>query len=131
MNNHYENGTWDYVELPPSAKVVGSKWVFQIKHMVDGSIERYRSWVVAKGFTQCPGFEYTEDAMFSPVYRPASLHLILTLAARKDFHLLSVDISHAFILGKDLDETIYMRQPEGYHQGGPNTVCRLKSLCMD
>ena len=64
--------------------------------------------------------------MFSPVYHPASLCLILALAARKDFHLFSVNISHAFILGKDLDETIYMRQPEGYHQGGPNTVCCLK-----
>ena len=39
MNNHYENGTWDYVELPLGVKVVGSKWVFQIKHMADGSIE--------------------------------------------------------------------------------------------
>ena len=67
-----------------------------------------RRQVVAKGFTQCPGFEYTEDATFSLVYRPASLRLILALAARKDFHLCSVDISHAIILGKDLDETIYM-----------------------
>ena len=40
----------------------------------------------------------------------------------------SVDISSAFIYG-ELDEVIYMKQPEGYHQGGPNVVCKLhKSL---
>ena len=39
----------------------------------------------------------------------------------------SVDISSAFTNG-DLDEYIYMRQPEGFHEGGPNKVCRLKKL---
>ena len=126
MNNHLENGTWDYVELPPGARTIGSKWVFQLKHLADGAIERHRSRVVAKGFTQRPGFEYTEDSTFSPVYRPASLRLILALAAQKGLHLRSVDISHAFLLGKDLEEVIYMRQPEGFHHGSQNTVCRLR-----
>ena len=125
MNSHLENRTWDYVELPSGAKTIGSKWVFVLKHLANGSIDRHRSRVVAKGFTQRPGFEYTEDATFSPVYRPASLRLILALAAQRGLHLRSIDISHAFILGKDLEEVIYMRQPEGFHHGGQNTVCRL------
>src|ERR1700676_5076472 len=107
------------------------RWVvangfFQLKRHADGSIEWYKGRIVAKGFTQRPGFEYAEDATFSPVYRPASLRLILALAAQKKLHLRSVDISHAFLLGKDLEEVIYMRQPEGFHQGGPNTVCLLR-----
>ena len=126
MNNHLENGTWEYVERPEGAKVVGCKWVFAIKHHSDGSIERYKGRVVAQGYTQRPGFEYAEDATFSPVYRPATLRLILALAARNRLHLRSLDISHAFLLGKDLEEVIYMRQPEGYHQGGPEMVCRLR-----
>jgi hypothetical protein len=126
MNNHFENRAWDYVELPPGAKVVGCKWVFQLKHHADGSIEWYKGRIVAKGFTQCPGFEYAKDTMFSPVrYHPASLQLILALAAQKELHFRSVDISHAFLLGKDLEEVIYMHQPEGFHQGSPNTVCLL------
>ena len=121
----HTNGTWEYVELPPGAKVVDSKWVFIIKHKSDGSIERYKGQVVAKGFSQRPGFEYTEDATFSPTYRPASLCLILALAAKHKLHLRTVDISHAFLLGNPLKEEIYMRQPSGFHQGGPNTVCKL------
>lgn len=125
MNNHLKNGTWDYVELPLGARTIGSKWVFQLKHLADGAIKHLRSRVVAKGFTQRPSFEYTEDAMFSLVYRPASLRLILALAAQKGLHLQSIDISHAFLLGKDLEEVIYMRQPKGFHHGSQNTVRRL------
>jgi len=102
MNIHFENGTWDYVELPPGTKVIGCKWVFYLKRHADGSIEWYKGCIIAKGFTQHPGFEYMEDSTFSPVYRPALLHLILALAVRNNLHLWSIDISHAFLLGKEL-----------------------------
>ena len=125
MTNHWSNGTWELVELPPGAKVIDSKWVFDIKRNADGSIERYKARLVAKGFSQRPGFEYSLDATFSPTYRPATLRLILALAAKHGLKLHSVDITHAFILG-DLEETVYMRQPEGFHEGGPNVVCALK-----
>jgi hypothetical protein len=39
MKNHFENGTWEHVPKPPDAKIIGSKWVFVIKHKADGSIE--------------------------------------------------------------------------------------------
>jgi Reverse transcriptase (RNA-dependent DNA polymerase) len=81
---------------------------------------------VAQGYAQRPGFEYAEDATFSPTYRPASLRLILALCAQKKLHLCSVDISAAFLLGTDITEEIYMRQPPGFHQGAPNMVCRLR-----
>jgi len=120
------NGTWELVQLPLGAKVVDSGWVFKVKLNADGSVERYKSRLVAKGYSQRPGFDYTE--VFAPTFRPASLRLILALAAREGFKLRSIDISSAFTYG-DLDEDIYMRQPEGYHQGGPNVVCKLsKSL---
>jgi len=120
------NGTWELVELPPGAKVVNSGWVFKVKLNPDGSVERYKSRVVAKGYSQRPGFDYTE--VFAPTFRPASLRLIMALAAKEGYKMRSVDISSAFTYG-DLDEVIYMRQPEGYHQGGSNMVCKLhKSL---
>jgi hypothetical protein len=125
MKNHFENGTWEYVLKPPDAKIIGSKWVFLIKRKADGSIERYKGRVVAQGYAQRPGFEYAEDATFSPTYRPASLRLILALSAQKKLHLRSVDISAAFLLGTDITEEIYMRQPPGFHQSAPNMVCRL------
>jgi hypothetical protein len=120
------NGTWELVELPPGKKAINSGWVFKIKHNPDGTTERYRSRVVAKGCSQRPGFDYTE--VFAPTFRPASLRLILSLAAKEGYKLRSLDISSAFTYG-DLEEEIYMKQPEGYHQGPPNVVCKLlKSL---
>src|SRR5882757_9264630 len=115
MNNHFENGTWEYVPKPPDAKIIGSKWVFVIKHKSDESIEQHKGHIIAQGYAQQPGFEYAEDATFSPTYRPASLRLILALAAQNKLHLCSVDISAAFLLGTNITEEIYLCQPPGFH----------------
>jgi len=47
-----KNGTWEVVNLPPNKKVVGSKWVFTVKHRANGSIERFKARLVAQDFTQ-------------------------------------------------------------------------------
>ena len=123
IDNHVSNGTWELVDLPPGAKCIGSGWVFRLKRNADGSIERYKARLVAKGYSQRPGFDYTE--VFAPTFRYAAIRTIIALAAINDLHLHSVDISHAFING-DLEETIYMRQAEGFHKGASNRVCRLR-----
>jgi hypothetical protein len=82
MKNHFENKTWEYVPKPPDAKIIGSKWVFLIKCKADGLIEWYKGRVVAQGYAQRSGFEYAEDATFSPTYHLASLWLILALFAQ-------------------------------------------------
>ena len=70
--------------------------------------------------------DYTE--VFAPTFRPATLRMILALSAVNDLELRSVDISATFTNG-DLDEDIYMQQPESFHEGGSNKVFRLqKSL---
>jgi len=100
--------------------------VFKVKLNPDNTVERYRSRLVAKGYSQHPGYDYTE--VFAPTFRPASLCLITALAAKEEFKMCSVDISSAFTYG-ELEEVIYIKQPERYHQGGPNVVCKLhKSL---
>jgi len=45
-----KNGTWNLVAPIPSMNIVGSKWIFKIKRHANGSIERYKAWLVAKGF---------------------------------------------------------------------------------
>jgi hypothetical protein len=122
LNAQLRNGTWVLEKLPPGKKAIGSRWVFRIKRNADGTVERFKARIVAKGYNQRPGFDYME--IFAPTMHQATIRLILALAAIDDLHLRSVDISHAFING-DIDADVYMMQPEGFKELGSEYVCRL------
>jgi len=64
-NSLIENKTWKLVELPPGQKAIGCKWVFKLKHDVDGKVECFKARLVAKGYAQKYGIDY--DEIFSPV----------------------------------------------------------------
>src|SRR6266516_3232686 len=117
-----ENGTFELVQLPPGRKAIGSRWVFRVKRNADGSIERYKARLVAEGFAQRPGFDFTET--FAPTPRWAALRAILALAAIEDLALESVDISAADLNGK-LKEEVFMWQPEGVVEKGDDWYWRL------
>ena len=126
MEAHKLNGTWEVVKLPPGKRAIGSRWFMKVKHNADGSLDRYKARVVAKGYSQRPGFDFKET--FAPTVRYSTIRTILAIAALEDLELRSVDISHAYLNGT-LEEEIYMQQPEGFEVGGPEYVCRLwKSL---
>ena len=114
INNQLRNSTWELVKAPQGAIIIGSGWVFRVKRKSDGSIECYKARLVAKGFKQRPGFDFFET--FTPTLRSASLRLIIALAAQQGLKLHLMDISHAFLNG-DLQETVYILQPEGFEQG--------------
>jgi len=119
-----QHGVWDLCELPKGRKAVACRWVYRIKTNTDGSIERYKARLVAKGFSQKPHLDYTET--FAPVAKFASLRTVLAIAAAEDMEVHSMDVSSAFLNG-DLDEEIYMAQPEGFAaQGQEHLVCHLK-----
>jgi transposase InsO family protein len=126
MEAHRVNGTWEIVKLPPGKRAIGSRWFLKVKRNADGSLDRYKGRVVAKGYSQRPGFDFKET--FAPTVRYSTIRTILAIAALEDLELRSVDISHAYLNGI-LEEEIYMQQPEGFEVGGPEYVCRLnKSL---
>ena len=52
MNSMESNRVWDLIDLPPSRKTIGNKWVLNIKHKADGTIDRYKAQLVAKVYTQ-------------------------------------------------------------------------------
>jgi len=118
-----ETGTFKIMDLPADQKAIDSGWVFRVKHNADGSIEHLKARIIAKGYSQHPGLDYNES--FAPTFCSATLRIIMAMAANEDVELHSVDITSAFTNG-DLDEEIYMEQPEGFHIGGPNKVCRLR-----
>jgi len=121
-NTLVATGIFEIVDLPTDQKAIGSGWVFWVKHNADGSIERLKARIIAKECCQHPGLDYNES--FAPTFGPATLRIIMAVTAVEHLELRSVDITTAFMKG-DLDEEIYMKQPEGFHIGGPNKVCRL------
>ncbi len=125
-NSFVVNNTWSLVPLPKGRKPISSKWVFKIKHGVRGEVERYKARLVARDFTQTFGVDYNET--FAPVAKFVSIRCILALAAIEDMEIHQMDVKIAFLNG-DLEEEIYMEQPEGFTQEGEHLVCKLhKSL---
>ncbi|KAL4351255.1 hypothetical protein GQ457_06G019360 [Hibiscus cannabinus] len=124
MNSMKNNEVWDLVSLSDGIKAIGCKWVFKTKKDSKGNIERYKARLVAKGFTQREGIDYTET--FSLISKKDSLCILLALVAQFDLELQQMDVKTAFLNG-DLEEEVYMKQPEGFSSSdGENLVCKLK-----
>ena len=87
---------------------------------------RYKACLVAKGFSQIYGEDY--DKTFSPVTCFETVQLLLAYACRNDWDIEGLDVKTAFLYGQ-LDEEIYMEQPEGFKISSSNQVyCLLHSL---
>lgn len=114
--------TWILTRLPHNRKTIKCKWVYKVKYDTSGRIERYKARLVAKGFSQRAGIDYTET--FSPVVRLDSIRILLAYVAKLNLEMIHFDVKTAFLDG-NLEEEIYMEQPEGYKIGN-NNVCLLK-----
>lgn len=119
------NQTWELMPLLEGRRVVGCKWIFKIERNVDGSVAKDKGWLVVKGYLQEAGIDFQET--FSPVVKPTTIRVVLTLAVSMGWCLEQVDITNVFLNG-DLHEETYMVQPPGFEQGsnGEQLVCRLR-----
>ena len=119
-----DNDVWDLVPLAEGVKPIGCKWIFKTKRGSKGDVERYKARFVAKGYTQKEGIDYKET--FSPVSSKDSFRTIMALVAHFDLELHHMDVKTAFLNG-DIDETIYVVQPENFVLGDTKKiVCKLK-----
>ena len=120
----HSNDVWDLVELPSGRSAVGSKWVFKHKVDADGLVERHKARLVAQGCSQRFGLDY--DKTFCPVVRFESVRTMIALAVQNGLKLHQMDVTTAFLNG-ELEEEVYMRQPEGFiTEGQEHLVCKLK-----
>jgi hypothetical protein len=119
-----KNDVWEIVPRPKSKDVVSSKWLFKIKHVADGSIEKYKERFVTRGFSQKEGIDYEET--FAPVARYTSIRTIIALAAKMKWKLHQMDVKTNFLNGV-IEEEVYIEQPQGFEvEDRKSHVCRLK-----
>lgn len=121
---HTANQTWELMSLPPGKKVIGVKWVFKIKRDEAGKIVKHKARIVAKGYTQSFGIDFTE--VYAPVTRQATLRVLLAVASKQGLLLKQYDFKTAYLNGT-INEELYMSQPPGYSiEGKEDMVCRLR-----
>ncbi|KAJ7969877.1 Retrovirus-related Pol polyprotein from transposon TNT 1-94 [Quillaja saponaria] len=110
--------------LPYGKRAVGCKWVFTIKKKANGTIERYKARLVARGFTQTYGVDYQET--FAHVAKMNSIRVLISCAVNLGWDLQQLDVKNAFLHG-DLAEEVYMEIPPGFScQKTEGKVCKLK-----
>lgn len=124
MESLRKNRTWDLVDLPKGKKTIGCKWIYKYKPGIPGVEDpRHKSRLVVKGYSQKEGIDYQE--IFSPVVKHVSIRLMLSMVVEKDLELEQLDVKTAFLHG-EIEEDIYMDQPQGYEVAGKeDKLCKL------
>ena len=105
MESIEKNITWELTDLPRGVKPIEVKWIFKTKFKETGEIDKFKARLLAKGYVQQYGVDYTE--VFALVARLDTIRLILSIAAQYSWNVFQLDVKSAF-LHDELKEEIYV-----------------------
>jgi len=124
MKSLHDNHTFDLVKLPKGKGALDNTWIYRVKHESNSTSPRYKARLVVKGYSQRKGVDFNE--IFSPMVKMSSIRTMLSLTSTLDLEVEQMDVKTAFFHG-DLEEEIYMKQPDGFHvEGKEYSMCRLR-----
>ena len=119
-----KNQIWEVVPRPQGKKVVGSRWIYKVKHAANRSVEKYKACFMAKAFSQKEGIDYEET--FTPVARYSSIWTIISLAAEMGWRVHQMDVKTVF-LDRVIQEEVFIEQLKGFDVENKETHgCRLQ-----
>lgn len=110
-----KNQTWTLVCKPPNKDAIGLKWVYKVKQDDTGNLIEHKVHLVAKGYTQREGEDYSET--FALVARMTTIRFILSTAAKHNYLIWHLDVKSAFP-NNQLNEEVYVSQPKGFEIRG-------------
>ena len=99
------------VSRPKGVTPVGYKWIFNLKYKADGTLERYKDRLVAKGYTQVYGIDYLE--MFSPMAKMTTIRILISLVVHFGWKMQQLDVKNSFLHG-ELEEDVFVELPPGF-----------------
>ncbi|KAK2354920.1 putative mitochondrial protein [Trifolium repens] len=124
LNQFQRNDVWDLVPRPTHKNIIGTKWVFRNKLNEQGEVVRNKARLVAQGYSQQEGIDFTET--FAPVARLEAIRLLLSYAVNNGITLYQMDVKSAFLNGV-ISEEVYVKQPPGFEDlKNPDYVYKLK-----
>ena len=107
LNQFQRNDVWDLVPKPSQKNIIGTKWVFRNKLNEQGEVTRNKARLVAQGYSQQEGIDYTET--FAPVARLEAIRLLLSYEINYGIILYQMDVKSAFVNGV-IEEEVYVKQ---------------------
>jgi hypothetical protein len=123
LDSIMSNGTWEVVSRPYGCKPIGCKWVLKKKLRLDGTIKKYKARIVAKGYNPKEGEDFFDT--YSPVARLTTIRVLLSLTTSYGLLVHQIDVKTTFLNG-ELEEEIYMNQPDGFTvKGQEGMICKL------
>ena len=111
LDSLIKHGTFSLVPKSIGMALIPTKWVFKVKRDEKGRIDKYKARIVAKGFKQIAGRDYSE--VYAPVGRHTTFRALLTEVVLNNLELIHLDVRTAFLNG-ELEEEIYVTPPPGY-----------------